>query len=115
MTRGEGNPTIVVDAEGVRRQLADGSEESVTWAELREVAIRTIPDSPWNEDAFFLLVGPDGHGCAVPSRHPAADELMARLQELPGFDDKLFFEAMTSTEDSVFVCWQAANSRNSDP
>jgi len=109
VSRGQGDATIVVDAEGVRRRLADGSEESVTWAELKEVAIRTIPDAPWEEDAFFLLVGPNGGGCAVPSRHPAADELMARLQELPGFDDKVFFEAMTSTEDSVFVCWQASN------
>ncbi|MGH3439590.1 MAG: hypothetical protein ACRDRN_24430 [Sciscionella sp.] len=97
---------IVVDGTGVRRQLADGSHEAVSWHELKEVAIRTIPDAMWGEDAFFLLVGSQGDGCAVPSRHPAADDLMARLQELPGFDDKAFFEAMTSTEDSLFVCWQ---------
>lgn len=106
MTGQQTSAPIVVDDAGVRRELADGSTESVSWDELKEVAIRTTPDGPWNEDAFFLLVGQDGGGCAVPSRHPAADDLMEHLQTLPDFDDERFVEAMTSLEDSLFVCWQ---------
>ena len=51
-----GDAGITVDDDGVRRQLADGTEESVTWAKLSEVAIRTTPEGPWKEDVFFLLV-----------------------------------------------------------
>jgi hypothetical protein len=98
--------TVVVDDEGVRRHLADGTEESVGWSELAEVAIRTIPEGPWKEDVFFLLVRDGGGGCAVPAGDPAADDLMARLQSLPEFDNDRFVEAMTTLEDSIFVVWR---------
>jgi hypothetical protein len=101
-----GQPGITVDEDGVRRRLADGSEESVSWAQLKEVAIRTTPEGPWQEDVFFLLIGEGGGGCAVPAGHPAADDLMGRLQSLPGFDNEAFIEAMTTTEDGLFVVWQ---------
>jgi hypothetical protein len=98
--------SITIDDEGVRRQLADGTEESVTWAKLKEVAIRTTPEGPWKEDVFFLLVAEGGGGCAVPAGDPSADALMSRLQSLPDFDNDAFIEAMTTMEDGFFVVWQ---------
>jgi hypothetical protein len=99
-------PGITVDDDGVRRLLADGTEESVTWADLAEVAIRTTPEGPWKEDVFFLLVRSGGGGCAVPAGDPSADALMSRLQSLPGFDNEAFIEAMTTMDDGLFVVWQ---------
>ncbi|SDD72027.1 hypothetical protein [Actinokineospora iranica] len=101
-----GNSGITVDDDGVRRLLADGNEETVSWADLAEVAIRTTPEGPWKEDVFFLLMKQGGGGCAVPAGDPSADELMARLQSLPNFDNDAFVEAMTTTEDGLFVVWQ---------
>lgn len=98
--------SITIDDDGVRRQLADGTEESVTWAKLKEVAIRTTPEGPWKEDTFFLLVSEGGGGCAVPAGDPSADDLMTRLQTLPNFDNDAFVEAMTTIEDGLFVIWQ---------
>lgn len=98
--------SITIDDEGVRRQLADGTEESVTWEKLKEVAIRTTPEGPWKEDVFFLLVAEGGGGCAVPAGDPSADALMSRLQSLPDFDNDAFIEAMTTIEDGLFVVWQ---------
>ncbi|WP_424184648.1 hypothetical protein ACOBQX_22490 [Actinokineospora sp. G85] len=97
---------ITVDDEGVRRLLADGTQEAVAWADLAEVAIRTTPEGPWKEDVFFLLMREGGGGCAVPAGHPSADDLMSRLQSLPSFDNDAFVEAMTTTEDGLFVIWQ---------
>ena len=99
--------TISVDDTGVRRQLADGTEEAVTWTELASVMVRVIPDGPWNEDVFFMLVGNDGKGTAVPSGDPAADALIERLQALPGFDNEKFIEAMTTDADQAYVVWEA--------
>lgn len=106
-----GNPEagITVDDEGVRRLLADGTEESVSWTDLSEVAIRTTPEGPWKEDVFFLLMKDGGGGCAVPAGHPSADELMSRLQSMTDFDNDAFVEAMTTTEDGLFVVWQRPN------
>ncbi|RLK54067.1 hypothetical protein [Actinokineospora cianjurensis] len=101
-----GDGGIVVDDNGVRRTLADGSEEAVSWTDLAEVAIRTTPEGPWKEDVFFLLMRSGGGGCAVPAGHPSADDLMARLQSLPDFDNDAFVEAMTTIEDGLFVIWQ---------
>ncbi|WP_326565705.1 hypothetical protein VSH64_28010 [Amycolatopsis rhabdoformis] len=99
--------TVSVDDTGVRRRLADGSEEAVTWTELQSVMVRVIPDGPWNEDVFFMLVGSDGTGTAVPSGDPAADALIERLQSLPGFDNDKFVEAMTTDADQAYVVWQS--------
>jgi hypothetical protein len=105
--------SVSVDDTGVRRVLADGSEESVTWSDLSAVVIRVIPEGPWNEDVFLMLAAADGTGTAVPSGDPAADALIERLQTLPGFDNEKFIEAMTTDADEAYVVWKAENSSNS--
>ncbi|WP_216215504.1 hypothetical protein [Amycolatopsis aidingensis] len=103
---------VRVDDTGVRRQLADGSEESVTWSDLSAVVIRVIPEGPWDEDVFFMLAGSDGAGTAVPSGDPAADALLERLQMLPGFDHDKFVEAMTTDADEAYVVWKASDAKS---
>lgn len=98
---------VRVDDDGVVRRLGDGTEESVTWSDLTAVVIRVMPESPWQEDVFFMLAGPDGTGTAVPSSDPAADALLERLQALPGFDNDRFVEALTTDADEAYVVWQA--------
>lgn len=99
--------TVRVDDNGVVRQLADGSEESVTWQSLAAVMIRVMPESPWQEDVFFMLANADGTGTAVPSSDPAAEALLEQLQLLPGFDHDRFVEALTTDADEAYVVWQA--------
>lgn len=99
---------VTVDDTGVRRTLADGSVESVTWEGLKSVVIRVMPEAPWSEDVFLMLAGSDGTGTAVPSGDPAADALIERLQTLPGFDNERFIEAMTTDADEAYVVWTAA-------
>lgn len=99
--------SVSVDDSGVRRVLADGTEESVTWSDLSAVVVRVIPESPWREDVFLMLAGSDGTGTAVPSGDPAADALIERLQTLPGFDHDKFVEAMTTDADQAYVVWRA--------
>ena len=104
--------SVSVDDTGVRRQLADGSEESVTWAELSSVVIRVIPEWPWQEDVFLMLAGANGNGTAIPSGDPAADAVIERLQTLPGFDNDKFVEAMTTDADEAYVVWKAGSTSN---
>ncbi|WP_372440455.1 hypothetical protein [Prauserella cavernicola] len=101
--------SVSVDDTGVRRQLADGTEESVTWSELTAVVVRVIPEGPWKEDVFLMLAAADGTGTAVPSGDPAANALIERLQTLPGFDHDKFVEAMTTDADEAYVVWKADN------
>jgi hypothetical protein len=56
-------------------------------------------------DVFWLLHGTDG-GCAIPQGATGEKELLERLQALPGFDNAKVIEAMGSSSDRRFLCWQ---------
>jgi hypothetical protein len=106
--------TIQVDDIGVRRELADGHVESVTWDDLIEVSIVTTSDGPFAEDVFFVLEGGNGTGCAVPQSAAESSVLLERLQRLPGFDNQAVIRAMTSTDDNKFVCWRRQVDQGAD-
>jgi hypothetical protein len=95
---------VTFDAERVTRTLADGRTETVRWSDLQEVAILTTDEGPYADDVIWLLAGTDG-GCAVPSETDGMNELLPRLQQLPGFDNEAVIRAMSSTADARFVCW----------
>lgn len=96
---------LIVGAEGVRRVLADGREESVLWSELVRVAILTTDQGPFGEDFFFLLHARDGTGCAVPNQLAQGHALLARLQQLPRFDSMAVIVASGCCDDAMFECW----------
>jgi hypothetical protein len=85
----------------------DGKVERVTWADLQKVEVVTTGDGPFAPDVFWVLHGTDG-GCAVPQGATGDSQLLERLQALPGLDNHAFIEAMSSTSDSRFLCWQRA-------
>jgi hypothetical protein len=101
---------VVVDQVGVRRGLSDGAQEAVRWDDLVEVAIRTTPEGPWQEDVFFLLTGRGGGGVAVPHCEAVERDLMRWLQALPGFDNEQVVRAMACVDDAMFVCWRRPDS-----
>ena len=83
----------------------DGKVERVDWADLQTVEVVTTGDGPFAPDVFWVLHGTNG-GCAVPQGATGETQLMERLQALPGFDNKAFIEAMSSTSERRFLCWQ---------
>jgi hypothetical protein len=85
----------------------DGKVERVGWADLQKVEVVTTRDGPFAPDVFWVLQGTDG-GCAVPQGATGDSQLLERLQALPGFDNHAFIEAMSSTSDRRFLCWQRA-------
>ena len=99
-------PTIQVDDQGVRRDLANGRVESVTGEELVEVSILTTSDGPFVQDVFFVLEGRNDTDCLVPQAAPESSVLLERLQRLPGFDNEALIRAMSSTDEQRFVCWR---------
>lgn len=102
---------ITLDDKGVTRHLATGQDERVLWKDLAEVQIVTTGEGPYVDDVFFLLVGRDGSGCSVPQSEPVSDQLLERLQKLPGFDNRKVIEAMSHMGDGKFLCWKAPAKR----
>jgi hypothetical protein len=97
---------IHIDDRGIRRELADGKVEQVTWDDLEEVSVLTTSEGPLAEDVFFVLAGRGGTGCVVPQGAPESTALLERLQRLPGFDNEALVRAMGNTEEARFVCWR---------
>ena len=97
---------VTFDDTGARRVTPDGLVEEVLWDDLVEVRIVTTAGGPFSEDVFWLLVGADGaNGVAVPGS-AATDDLLDRLQALPGFDNEQMILAMGSTDEAQFLCWE---------
>src|SRR5581483_6670864 len=65
----------------------DGAKEEVSWSELAAVEILTTDAGPFLCDVFFVLHGNE-RGCVVPQEAEGCNELLERLQQLPGFDNQ---------------------------
>lgn len=86
----------------------DGIVETVRWNDLERINILTNSDGPFAPDCFWLLIGPETAGCCIPQGATGDTELLARMQELPGFNNQIFMEAMGSTQEAIFTCWEKA-------
>ena len=84
----------------------DGVIETVRWDELQQVQVLTTSDGPFAPDCFWLLRGPETTGCCIPQGATGDAELLDRIQKLPGFNNQAFIEAMGSTQEAIFTCWQ---------
>jgi hypothetical protein len=101
--------TVEIDGVGARRWLANGKQESVRWDALTKVEVMTTDDGPAADDVFWVLHGSDGAGCVIPSEAEGCDQLLARLQELPGFDNEAVIKAMGSTAKARFLAWKRSS------
>lgn len=85
-------------------QRPDGGIETVRWDEVERVMIHTTSDGPLLPDCFWLLIGSETSGCCIPWGATGGAELLARLQQLPGFDNRAVIGA--GTQEAVITCWQ---------
>jgi hypothetical protein len=96
---------FAVDSWGVKRWLADGRYEEVSWAELREVRMITLPKGPWDDRVRFVLDGGGERGCIVPLDVAEGSDLIASFGTLSGFDHRLLAESLENTRTGNRVLW----------
>lgn len=65
----------------------------------------TTSAGPVTDDVFVSLSHADGSSHMVPLND---DDTLPRLQQLPGFDNEAFIEAMGCAEEGVSVLWRRA-------
>src|SRR3954452_16142503 len=85
---------VEVDGGGVKRWLADGRYEEVSWDELQEVRAVTLPKGPWDSRLRFVLDGGGERGCIVPIDAAEDSGLIASLGALKGFDHRALAEVL---------------------
>ena len=97
---------VEFDRDEIRHHRRDGVQESIQWSDLHEVGILTTDEGPFVDDVIWMLLDSTGKaGCAIPSTAPGMETLLARIQELPGFDNEAVIAATVSTENAKFLCW----------
>ena len=98
--------SFIVDDWGVRRSLADGRYEEVSWDELLEVRVTTLPRGPWDERVRFILDGGGERGCIVSYDVADGGGLVPALAALPGFDHRRLAEVLDKPTTGTVVLWQ---------
>jgi len=94
-----------LNSEGLRREISDGTVEELSWSNLKKVVIVTTDEGPYWEDLYFVLDADPG-GTIVSHEWATRIHLLNELEKLPGFNWESFIQAMGSTENSSFVCWE---------
>jgi hypothetical protein len=98
-------PTAVLQSFGREvNDLLEAYRAAQREPELIEVALMTTSQGPFEEDVFFVLTYDDGTNNSIPLGE--GQELLTRLQELPGFDNETFIRAMAVSQDRVSVLWR---------
>jgi hypothetical protein len=100
---------VSFDAAGVTYTQPGGGARRVEWSELRAVEVATTDAGPFAEDVFWVLHGA-GQPLLIPQSTGGLDALLARLQELSGFDSGAVIAAMSSAGNERFPCWGRAAS-----
>lgn len=82
-----------------------GSDVFVNWSEIEQIYIRTTDHGPFDDDVF-IDVETAHSKFSVSQAAPGASQLLAQLQELPGFNNEAVLQAMGCTDNKIFLCWK---------
>jgi hypothetical protein len=107
----EGPPQVVVDEQGLGAGWAGQVKYHILWTELRTVTVDVIG----GYEAYWILDGENpvpGEPLFVSPVEvvAGAEELRAKLLDLPGFDLEAFAAALDAEErgqEAEFICWRA--------
>jgi hypothetical protein len=80
-------------------------DQAMLWTELIVVAIETTDEGPFAPDVFWVL-GAKDKTVIYPGGATGDQEMLKRLQLLPGFNNEAVIAAAGCTDNNVFVCWE---------
>jgi hypothetical protein len=87
---------------------------SIAWSAVERVVIETNDSGPWGADVWWLLEG-EGTRCVYPHGATGDPEVLEEyMARFAGFSDAKVIEAMGSTANARFVCWERSLNGRSD-
>ena len=101
------NPVVRFDESKVECIFPNGTTQSITWPNLRAIAVETNDQGPWSEDVYFLLFSNfEDQFCSIPQCAEGSQQLISRLQQLSEFNNEALIKAMGCTSNNFFLCWE---------
>ncbi len=83
----------------------NGDIESAKWDEIIKVSVITTSQGPIMDDVFLVIFKRE-KGCLVPSEAIGYNDVFEKVSKFDGFNFTKYIEAMSSSSDNEFVCWQ---------
>ena len=105
----EASIVVEFDETEVRCTRPNGNIERVRWDDLNGILLRNTDSGPFAPDVFWILVGSEG-GCVIPQGATGEENLLERLQQLPGFNSEAVIASATCTGNQDFLCWERKSS-----
>ena len=106
MLRPEDEVEVRSDDQRITATYPDGVVQSVRWDQIDRVIIETDASGPWGADLWWVFEGA-GLRCAYPNGATGEQEALESLrQHLVGFSDAAVGEAMRTTTNARFLCWE---------
>ena len=104
---------LKADDWGVKRWMADGRYEEVSWDELQEVRALTLPKGPWDTRLRLVFDGGGERGCIVPIEVAEQYGLLGELWRLKGFDHRRLTELLDEERAGQVVLWNRRDGERS--
>jgi hypothetical protein len=89
----------------------NGAAEHMRFDDLRAVIIETNARGPFAPDVWWILLAENETACIFPQGATGEDAVREKLFALPGFNMEAFIEAMSSTSNKRFLCWERGKRR----
>lgn len=102
---------VTFDDAGIAATYPDGKRQALAWSDVQCIAVETNDSGPWGADVWWLLEG-ESTRCSYPGGATGDEAALAEFsQRFPDFDYAAVIEAMGSTSNARFVCWQRRDER----
>ncbi|OGC18746.1 hypothetical protein A2526_02315 [candidate division WOR-1 bacterium RIFOXYD2_FULL_36_8] len=88
---------------GVRHPKHD--YEYIKWNDVNQIMVITTDQGPMLCDLWIVLSG-DNTSCSIPQGATGFDKLFDAFKKFDNFRWKSFFDAMASTNNNKFICWE---------
>lgn len=98
--------SIVVGESELLAKRHSGGVVRMPWSQLREVLLVVKEPDPLDDDVSWVLIAEGGRRLKIRSDIPDSDQLLRRLQLLPGFDSSAVAEAFCSVWSGKHHCWK---------
>ncbi len=105
----ESKYTVVISATQLAVQRPDQALEQVELDDLDRIVIRTNGLGPWFPDFWWEFYTSAGLSASFPEGATGQQAALDLAGRLPGFDFDSFGNAIRSTSDAEFLCWQRPN------
>jgi|LakMenE18May11ns_1017448.scaffolds.fasta_scaffold9628537_2 hypothetical protein len=96
-----------LDNEGFTQISGEDNGKKFLWSDVQHVGLVTTSDGPFFDDVFYIIQTENKNICLTQDQATKLS-VLDYFNKLPGFRWESVIEAMGSTTEAVFHCWDVS-------